>query len=65
MVLGLAVERCIQREHTDYGSVFGKAKEGGPATATFAIFEALGAIAFSYSYVRRTPPSLSVLPHCS
>lgn len=51
MLLGLSVERSIQHAHHDYGSLFGKAHRSSPAAAIFAIFESLGSIAFSFSFV--------------
>lgn len=51
MLLGLSVERSIQSTHHNYGSLLGKARKSPPAVAIFDIFEALGSIAFSFSFV--------------
>ena len=56
MLLGLSVERTVQKEHHQYGTLFGKAHQAPPAEAIFDIFEALGSIAFSFSFVS-TPQS--------
>ena len=51
MLLGLSVERSIQKSHHDYGSLFGIARKSTPTEGMFNVFEAIGSVAFSFSFV--------------
>ena len=54
--LGLAIHKTAEKGHADYGTVWGMAHEQQTVSATWNTFNALGSMAFAYSFVGHSPP---------
>ena len=59
--LGLAIHKTAEKGHADYGTLFGMAHEQQTVNATWNTFNALGSMAFAYSFVSLLHASPAVI----